>query len=342
MGRRKTVSDLGLTAPAYTAAMTRSTPSASSSRPSTAAPQLVARRLARRRLVPTTRSVAARAGCRGLRSPAIGESGGTRRPARSRDLVATVVAMAAVLGAARGRCRGLLLPAVASARSSSSRRWKSRRGAGRPDQSLIVPSVAALGRRDGPVGAARTGGRWRGRGRCGSRRPGPPILETRTSVGSGTDGGGSHGDADPDARGRVCRVRRRRGDRSRRTRRPRCPGGAGDVAALRQPPRACRCRCCRCRRARLSGRGAPRRICARCCVGGPHLRRRDRDRRCGIRAIGIPRLVGPAVLMLLFYLWDTLHAARRPAGATRAGSGRRRSSRASASRSSPGNLRLEG
>jgi hypothetical protein len=29
----------------------------------------------------------------------------------------------------------------------------------------------------------------------------------------------------------------------------------------------------------------------------------------GIRAIGVPRLVGPAVLMLLFYLWDTLHAA---------------------------------
>jgi hypothetical protein len=29
----------------------------------------------------------------------------------------------------------------------------------------------------------------------------------------------------------------------------------------------------------------------------------------GIRATGVPRLVGPAVLMLLFYLWDTLHAA---------------------------------
>jgi hypothetical protein len=28
-----------------------------------------------------------------------------------------------------------------------------------------------------------------------------------------------------------------------------------------------------------------------------------------IRAIGIPRLVGPALLMFLFYLWDTLHAA---------------------------------
>jgi len=27
-----------------------------------------------------------------------------------------------------------------------------------------------------------------------------------------------------------------------------------------------------------------------------------------IRAMGIPRLVGPALLMLLFYLWDTLHA----------------------------------
>ena len=28
-----------------------------------------------------------------------------------------------------------------------------------------------------------------------------------------------------------------------------------------------------------------------------------------IRAMGIPRLIGPALLMLLFYLWDTLHAA---------------------------------
>jgi len=28
-----------------------------------------------------------------------------------------------------------------------------------------------------------------------------------------------------------------------------------------------------------------------------------------VRAIGIPRLVGPALLMFLFYLWDTLHAA---------------------------------
>jgi len=28
-----------------------------------------------------------------------------------------------------------------------------------------------------------------------------------------------------------------------------------------------------------------------------------------LRAMGIPRLVGPALLMLLFYLWDTLHAA---------------------------------
>ena len=28
-----------------------------------------------------------------------------------------------------------------------------------------------------------------------------------------------------------------------------------------------------------------------------------------IRAMGIPRLVGPALLMLLFYLWDSLHAA---------------------------------
>ncbi len=28
-----------------------------------------------------------------------------------------------------------------------------------------------------------------------------------------------------------------------------------------------------------------------------------------IRAMGIPRLVGPALLMFLFYLWDTLHAA---------------------------------
>jgi hypothetical protein len=27
-----------------------------------------------------------------------------------------------------------------------------------------------------------------------------------------------------------------------------------------------------------------------------------------IRAMGIPRLIGPALLMLLFYLWDTLHA----------------------------------
>jgi hypothetical protein len=26
-----------------------------------------------------------------------------------------------------------------------------------------------------------------------------------------------------------------------------------------------------------------------------------------IRAVGIPRLVGPALLMLVFYLWDTLH-----------------------------------
>lgn len=29
----------------------------------------------------------------------------------------------------------------------------------------------------------------------------------------------------------------------------------------------------------------------------------------GIRAVGVPRLVGPALLMFLFYLWDTLHAA---------------------------------
>ena len=28
-----------------------------------------------------------------------------------------------------------------------------------------------------------------------------------------------------------------------------------------------------------------------------------------VRAIGIPRLIGPALLMFLFYLWDTLHAA---------------------------------
>jgi hypothetical protein len=28
-----------------------------------------------------------------------------------------------------------------------------------------------------------------------------------------------------------------------------------------------------------------------------------------IRAMGIPRLIGPALLMLLFYLWDSLHAA---------------------------------
>ncbi len=28
-----------------------------------------------------------------------------------------------------------------------------------------------------------------------------------------------------------------------------------------------------------------------------------------VRAIGLPRLVGPAVLMFLFYLWDSLHAA---------------------------------
>ncbi len=28
-----------------------------------------------------------------------------------------------------------------------------------------------------------------------------------------------------------------------------------------------------------------------------------------IRAIGIPRLIGPALLMFLFYLWDTLHSA---------------------------------
>jgi len=28
-----------------------------------------------------------------------------------------------------------------------------------------------------------------------------------------------------------------------------------------------------------------------------------------IRAVGVPRLVGPALLMFLFYLWDTLHAA---------------------------------
>ena len=28
-----------------------------------------------------------------------------------------------------------------------------------------------------------------------------------------------------------------------------------------------------------------------------------------IRALGVPRLVGPALLMFLFYLWDTLHAA---------------------------------
>ncbi|HET9614548.1 MAG TPA: hypothetical protein VFP22_07030 [Candidatus Limnocylindrales bacterium] len=29
----------------------------------------------------------------------------------------------------------------------------------------------------------------------------------------------------------------------------------------------------------------------------------------GVRAIGLPRLIGPALLMFLFYLWDTLHAA---------------------------------
>jgi hypothetical protein len=29
----------------------------------------------------------------------------------------------------------------------------------------------------------------------------------------------------------------------------------------------------------------------------------------GVRAVGLPRLVGPALLMFLFYLWDTLHAA---------------------------------
>lgn len=28
-----------------------------------------------------------------------------------------------------------------------------------------------------------------------------------------------------------------------------------------------------------------------------------------VRALGIPRLIGPALLMFLFYLWDTLHAA---------------------------------
>jgi hypothetical protein len=28
-----------------------------------------------------------------------------------------------------------------------------------------------------------------------------------------------------------------------------------------------------------------------------------------VRALGLPRLVGPAILMFLFYLWDTLHAA---------------------------------
>jgi hypothetical protein len=28
-----------------------------------------------------------------------------------------------------------------------------------------------------------------------------------------------------------------------------------------------------------------------------------------IRAIGVPRLVGPALLMFLLYLWDSLHAA---------------------------------
>jgi hypothetical protein len=28
-----------------------------------------------------------------------------------------------------------------------------------------------------------------------------------------------------------------------------------------------------------------------------------------IRAMGIPRLIGPALLMFLFYLWDVLHAA---------------------------------
>jgi len=28
-----------------------------------------------------------------------------------------------------------------------------------------------------------------------------------------------------------------------------------------------------------------------------------------VRALGIPRLIGPAVLMFLFYLWDTLHSA---------------------------------
>jgi hypothetical protein len=28
-----------------------------------------------------------------------------------------------------------------------------------------------------------------------------------------------------------------------------------------------------------------------------------------VRALGLPRLIGPAVLMFLFYLWDTLHSA---------------------------------
>lgn len=31
-----------------------------------------------------------------------------------------------------------------------------------------------------------------------------------------------------------------------------------------------------------------------------------------IRAMGIPRLIGPALLMLLYYLWDTLHATPSP------------------------------
>jgi hypothetical protein len=28
-----------------------------------------------------------------------------------------------------------------------------------------------------------------------------------------------------------------------------------------------------------------------------------------IRAMGIPRLIGPALLMVLLYLWDTVHSA---------------------------------
>ena len=40
---------------------------------------------------------------------------------------------------------------------------------------------------------------------------------------------------------------------------------------------------------------------------GADLRGRHRDRGGGLRAMAIPRLLGPALLTLAFYLWDAIH-----------------------------------